>query len=564
MPLSLCAFALQLSGTVRRFGGIALPKRTRWAREEADRQPQRPRRRIHRFLLSRDGEFLPRSCRDTFNRPLSTLQNSFRGSRVLKPLSWQNLPQKLVASRAIVIIISLLRDSEDARMNKILFASRIEMAPVASLRPYTRNARTHSKRQIQQIAQSIKRFGFTNPVLISDDGEIIAGHGRVLAANELGLTEVPTLKLSHLSVDERRAYVLADNKLAENAGWDSETLATELQALIDIDFDLTLTGFSLAEIDFAIEQGRDADATGLDAVPNVAATAVSRIGDLWLLGEHRLLCGDSRSSEAVVRLMGGVRADLVFTDPPYNVKIDGHTGGLGSVKHREFAFATGEMSQEQFTHFLTTTLGNAAAVSKDGAIAFVCMDWRHMLEVLEAGDVVFSELKNLCVWNKTNGGMGSFYRSKHELIFVFKVGTMAHTNSFGLGETGRYRTNVWDYAGISSLGAGRNDSLAMHPTVKPVALVADAIKDCSRRGEIVLDLFGGSGSTLIAAASAGRRGYLLEYDPLYCDTIVRRWQDYSGKSAHLEGTSQTFEEIATQRQQPDDRAMATTNTGSTK
>jgi DNA modification methylase len=424
---------------------------------------------------------------------------------------------------------------------------QIEMMPVGSLRPYTRNARTHSKRQVQQIAESIKRFGFTNPVLISDDGEIVAGHGRVMAAKELGLHEVPTLRLSHLSADERRAYVLADNKLAENAGWDAETLAIELQALIDINFDVTLTGFSLAEIDFAIETGTGVDASELDVVPDLERTAVSKSGDLWILGDHRVLCEDSRSSEAVAHLLGGAQADLVFTDPPYNVRIDGHTGGLGSIKHREFAFAAGEMSSEQFTTFLTVTLGNAAAVSKDGAIAFVCMDWRHLRELLDAGGAVFSELKNLCVWNKTNGGMGSFYRSKHELIFVFKVGTLPHTNSFGLGETGRYRTNVWDYAGISSLGAGRNDTLAMHPTVKPVALVADAIKDCSRRGEIVLDLFAGSGSTLIAAASCGRRGYLLEYDPLYCDTIVRRWEQYSGKAARLEGSDLTFEEVAEER-----------------
>lgn len=435
-------------------------------------------------------------------------------------------------------------------MHDLLTTPRIEMMPVGSLKPYARNARTHSRRQVQQIANSIRKFGFTNPVLISDEGEIIAGHGRVLAARELGLDEVPTLRLSHLNAEERRAYVIADNKLAENAGWDTETLAIELQALIDIDFDVTLTGFSLAEIDFVIEQGTAADASGLDAVPEIAQVAISGMGDLWLLGEHRLLCGDSQSREVVDRLLGGARADLIFTDPPYNVKIDGHTGGLGSIKHREFAFAAGEMTSAQFTTFLTTTLGNAAAVSKDGAIAFVCMDWRHMRELLDAGDAVFSELKNLCVWNKTNGGMGSFYRSKHELIFVFKIGTLPHTSSFGLGETGRYRTNVWDYAGISSLGAGRNDTLAMHPTVKPVALVADAIKDCSRRGEIVLDLFGGSGSTLMAAASCGRRGYLLEYDPLYCDTIIRRWEQYSGKSARLDGTDLSFEDIAMERQRP--------------
>ncbi len=426
--------------------------------------------------------------------------------------------------------------------------SQIEMRPVAGLRPYPGNARQHSKKQVRQIADSITRFGFTNPILISDDGEIVAGHGRVMAAKALGLDAVPTLRLSHLSAEERRAYVLADNKLALNAGWDSEILAIELQALIDLDFDVTLTGFSLAEVDLTLDQAREASTEGTtgpeDFIPEPPETAVSHLGDLWHLGRHRLLCGDARSPEDVVRLMAGETADLIFTDPPYNVPIDGHVGGLGAIRHREFAFASGEMSREQFTGFLQQTLGNAAGAAKDGSIAFVCMDWRHMRELLDAGEAVFSELKNLCVWNKRNGGMGSFYRSKHELVFVFKVGTGPHTNSFGLGETGRYRTNVWDYAGISSLGAKRMEELAMHPTVKPVALVADAIRDCSRRGETVLDVFGGSGSTLIAAETCGRTARLLEYDPAYCDTIIKRWETYTGKRATLDGDSRTFEEVA--------------------
>jgi DNA modification methylase len=428
----------------------------------------------------------------------------------------------------------------------------IEMLPVAALRPYSGNARTHSKRQIGQIVDSIKRFGFTNPVLISDDGEIVAGHGRVMAAKELGMASVPTVKLSHLSAEERRAYVLADNKLALNAGWDTEILAIELQALIDLDFDVTLTGFSLAEIDFTLDQAREAaPSDGDDAADRIvepsSGPAVTRLGDLWLLGRHRLLCGDARAADDVGRLVGDGKVDLIFTDPPYNVPIDGHVGGLGSVKHREFAFASGEMSSAEFNDFLTTTLGNAAVVAKNGAIAFVCMDWRHMREMLDAGDAVFSELKNLCIWNKTNGGMGSFYRSKHELVFVFKVGTAPHTNSFGLGDTGRYRTNVWDYAGISSIGANRMEELAMHPTVKPVALVADALRDCSRRGESVLDLFGGSGTTMIAAELCGRQARLVEFDPSYCYTIIRRWQSNTGRRAVLAESGADFETVAESR-----------------
>lgn len=422
---------------------------------------------------------------------------------------------------------------------------------VTSLRPYPGNARTHSKKQLRQIAASIERFGFTNPVLISDSGEIIAGHGRVEAAKLLNMKSVPTLALSHLTDAERRAYVIADNKLALNAGWDKDILAIELQSLIDLEFDLEVTGFSLAEIDLVLDDASESSPDGPDltedVVPEVARQPVTRMGDIWLLGRHRLLCGDTRSADQLDRLMAGGQADVVFTDPPYNVAIDGNVCGLGSVKHREFAFASGEMSQDQFTAFLTQTLGNMSRVMRDGSIAFVCMDWRHMGELLAAGGACFTELKNLVVWNKTNGGMGAFYRSKHELVFVFKQGTAAHTNSFGLGETGRYRTNVWDYAGISSIGAGRSKELAMHPTVKPVALIADAIRDCSRRREIVLDGFGGSGSTLIAAEKTGRAARLIEYDETYCDTIVTRWEQYTGKMAILEGTDTSFEGMADQR-----------------
>lgn len=280
-------------------------------------------------------------------------------------------------------------------------ASQIVERSIKSLRPYSRNARTHSKKQVKQIAASIERFGFTNPVLISDEGEIIAGHGRVEAAKQLGWKAVPTLALSHLSETERRAYVIADNKLALNAGWDKDILAIELQALSDLEFDTELTGFSLAEIDLIIDEAGDADPDGHDAADDevkfASGPAVSRQGDLWHLGRHRLLCGDARSAIDFEALLGGERADLVFTDPPYNVKIDGNVCGLGSVRHREFAFASGEMNRGQFTAFLTETLGNIGAVMRDGAIAFVCMDWRHMAELLAAGETAFTELKNLVV-----------------------------------------------------------------------------------------------------------------------------------------------------------------------
>jgi DNA modification methylase len=419
------------------------------------------------------------------------------------------------------------------------------------LKPYPRNARRHSSKQIRQIADSIRTFGFTNPILIDAQDMILAGHGRVEAAKILNMVTVPCVRIETVTPDQRRAYILADNKLALNAGWDQEILAIELQGLVDLGFDMTVTGFSLAEADFILDAARDGaidtPAGPEDVIPRMTEDTVTRMGDLWRLGRHRLICGDARNVDDYDRLLAGETVDLIFTDPPYNVPIDGHVCGSGRIRHREFAMGVGEMSSSSFTAFLTETLGAAAKRCRDGAIAFVCMDWRHMSELLAAGRATFSELKNLCVWNKTNGGMGTFYRSKHELVFVFKVGTATHVNSFGLGDTGRYRTNVWDYPGISSMGTGRMDELSMHPTVKPAAPVADAIRDCSLRGDIVLDSFGGSGTTLIAAETCGRAARLLEYDPAYCDTIVLRWERMTGKPAILSSTDRAFEDVAAAR-----------------
>jgi 16S rRNA G966 N2-methylase RsmD len=428
------------------------------------------------------------------------------------------------------------------------FCPKLEMLPTEALRPYDRNARTHSRKQLRQIAESIKRFGFCNPVLIDDQRQIIAGHGRVAAAKQLGLSVVPTVRLSHLTEAEKRAYIVADNRLAKKAGWDREILAIELQALIDLDFEVELTGFETAEIDLVLEEAKEASGAPHgpdDVLPAYTdAQAVSRPGDLWVLGPHLLLCGDARSPEAYGQLLGEARAAFVFTDPPYNVPIDGHVCGLGRIRHRSFAMACGEMSSPQFTAFLTTIFRLLVAHSADGSIHQVCMDWRHMAEMLEAGNVVYAELKNLCVWNKSNAGMGSFYRSKHELVFVWKSGTAPHINTFELGQYGRSRSNVWDYAGISSLSPGRLDELAMHPTVKPVALVADAIKDCSRRNDLVLDPFAGSGTVLVAAERTGRRARAIEIDPHYVDVAVKRWQACTGKTAVLSATGETFEEAA--------------------
>jgi DNA modification methylase len=299
----------------------------------------------------------------------------------------------------------------------------------------------------------------------------------------------------------------------------------------------------------AAAEAQDGPRAPEDEVPDVpaAAATVSRPGDLWALGAHRLLCGNALEAAAYQTLMAGELAEMVFTDPPYNVPIDGHVSGHGRVRHHDFAMASGEMSEDEFTTFLRTVLERLAGVSRDGAIHFMCMDWRHLGEMLAAGRAVCSELKNLVVWNKTNGGMGSFYRSKHELVFVWKIGTAPHVNTFDLGQHGRYRTNVWDYAGVNTMRAGRLEELAMHPTVKPVAMVADAIKDCSCRKGIILDPFMGSGTTLIAAERTGRRARGIELDPAYVEVAVWRWQSYTGKRATLVATGQSFEDVAEQR-----------------
>jgi len=408
--------------------------------------------------------------------------------------------------------------------------------PVASLKPFPRNARKHSKTQIRQIAESIRVFGFTNPVLIGDDDRIIAGHGRVAAAKLLEMPRVPTIRLDDMSEAEIRAYVIADNRLAEKAGWDREIVANELQFLADlqIDLDVTVTGFELPEIDILVggldSAGAVDEADRLPAIDE-SAPPVTRPGDLWKLGTHRIVCGDATKPAAFTQLLENRQAHLVFTDPPYNVRIGGHVSGLGRIKHAEFAMASGEMTEGEFTAFLSSVFRQLAGKSTDGSIHFICMDWRHMGEVLDAARGIYAELKNLCVWNKTNGGMGSLYRSKHELVFAFKNGTAPHVNNVELGKHGRYRSNVWDYAGINALGADRMDELAMHPTVKPVALVADAIKDCSERGNIVFDCFGGSGTTLIAAERTGRRGYLMEMEPKYVDVAIERYRLITGQEA---------------------------------
>lgn len=425
----------------------------------------------------------------------------------------------------------------------------IQMRAIASLVPHKTNPRTHSAKQIKQIARSIATFGMTNPVLIDADDGVLAGHGRIEALKLLGQSEVPVIRLSHLNEAQRRAYIIADNKLAENAGWDEQLLVQELEYIstLDVSFDLTLSGFEIPEID-VLQMSAKKSALAIEETPPplLEGPTISRVGDLWQLGQHRLLCGDALDPAACERLLGTDRAQMVCTDPPYNVPIQGHVGGLGNVQHNEFVMASGEMSREGFTEFLKKAVSNLIRFSSEGSIHFIFMDWRHMQEIQDASQG-YTELKNLCVWNKTNGGMGSLYRSKHELVFVFKNGSAPHINNVELGKYGRYRTNVWDYAGVNTFHEGRMEELTMHPTVKPIAMIRDAILDCSNPGGIILDPFGGSGTTLMAAEACGRTAALMELDPRYVDCTLERFAKIS-KTEPIHATSQkTLSEIKIER-----------------
>ena len=433
----------------------------------------------------------------------------------------------------------------------------IETLLVSTIRKNPRNARVHDQKQIAKLKASVSRFEFVVPVLVDDRNVLLCGHARVEAAEQLGLPTIPAIRVQHLSEAEKRAFVIADNRLAELASWNQEILREELKFLDDfeINFDFATIGFETAQVDLILDAGADPKA---DAFPekSPAGQAVSSAGDLWHLGSHRLLCGNALEASSYDALLAGERAQMVFTDPPYNVPIDGHVVGSGAVKHREFTMASGEMTQAQFVRFLAAATKQAAAFSVDGSIHFLCMDWRHTEEIIAAGKAAYTELKNICVWNKTNAGMGSLYRSKHEFVFVFKNGRSAHINNVELGAHGRYRTNVWDYQGINCYGRDRDALLALHPTVKPVALVADAIKDCSKRGGLILDPFAGSGTTIIAAEKTRRRAAAIEIDPLYIDAAVRRWQTYTGTQAVCAKSGETFDAR--------EAAVAATGTGGQK
>lgn len=429
----------------------------------------------------------------------------------------------------------------------------VQYRPLTDLAVDPRNARVHSKRQVRQIARSMKVFGFIVPILADSTGKIFAGHGRYYGAQQIGMTEVPVICVDHLTPAQARAFAIADNRLTENSTWDKKLLAEHFKELaaLDLTFSLDTTGFEMGEIDLLVEGLElDADDEAADRVPPILSFQVSQIGDLWVCGKHRVYCGDSLQQISFETLLGNRKADVVLTDPPYNVPIAGHVSGLGKTKHREFAMAAGEMSESQFISFLKAVLGLSTRFSANGSLHFWFMDWRHIYELVAAGKDIYSELKNICAWVKPNAGMGSFYRSQHELVAVFKNGKAPHRNNIELGRFGRNRSNVWSYPGVTPFGHETEEGnlLKLHPTVKPVRMLADALMDASARGDIVLDPFLGSGSTLIAAERVGRVCRGIELDPRYVDTAIRRWQRYTGLKATHAASGRSFDELEAEKE----------------
>lgn len=427
-----------------------------------------------------------------------------------------------------------------------ILEGQIVHRPPEKLPAYGRQAKSHTPAKIKSMAASIEAFGFVVPALIDENDKVLAGNAAVKAGLQLGMKLVPCVIVSGLSDTQKRGLILAHNRLAEIAEWDQDILREEITSLRehDLEFDLEVIGFTGAELDAIVLGDEGGGETG-DAVPEAPAVPVSRLGDIWVMGQHRLMCGDSTDADSVARLMQGDEARTVFTDPPYNCKVSGHITGSG--QHGEFVMASGEMTDAEFITFLIAVLVCLVRSTAAGGLLYVCLDWRGMEHILEAARATKLELLNLCVWDKGVGGMGSFYRSRHELIFLFRKPGASHTNRVELGKNGRNRTNVWTYEGMNGFGKGKARARAMHPTVKPLALVRDAILDSSAAGEIVLDLFSGSGTTLIAAEQSKRVGRAMELGPNYVDVGVLRWEGFSGREAVLAQTGETFREVTARR-----------------
>lgn len=415
--------------------------------------------------------------------------------------------------------------------------------PIGSLKPDPTNARSHSKRQIKQIAVSIEAFGFNVPLLVDRYGVIISGQGRWEAMNFLGRSHAPVIRLEHLTPEQARAFAIADNRLSDTSTWNDRQLAEHFKSLaaIELDFSLEATGFSMGEIDLRIEGLDDGDPDDNEPPAAASAPAVAKLGDVWIMDSHRLVVGDSTLPSTYDVLLREEEVHAAFSDPPYNVRVS-DISGFGGRKHREFAVASGELGSDEFTGFLTTVFRLMASRSLPGAVHFNCIDHKHLREMLNAGAVAYADQLNICIWNKGMGGMGSLYRSAHEMVVVSRATPGPHRNNIELGRHGRNRTNVWSYPGANRFlkSAEDADLLRQHPTPKPVKMVADALLDVTARGDLVLDPFGGTGAVLLACQRTGRVCRTVEIDPLYADLAIRRWERHTGGNAVLERTGEAF------------------------
>ncbi len=426
---------------------------------------------------------------------------------------------------------------------------------MADLTPYPGNSRKHDEKQIRQIAKSIEVFGFNVPLLINAQSQVVAGHGRLLACKLLGITEVPTIRLERLTEAQARAFTIADNRLNETSEWDHQLLGEQLKILSDSDlnFNLEVTGFEIKEIDCFIENltpATESVARAADVIPDFhGRPLVTRAGDCWNLGRHRVYCGDARSDSAYSILMQGRRAEMAFAGPPCQDPIDACLTGFGAVHHTESAMVSDPRNASHFAESLRASLTNLASNSVDGALNFICVDWRHSPELLTAAQSVYTEFKDLCVWVKDKPGQGSLYRGQHQLVFVFKTSKKPHRNGVHRRQCGQYRSNVWNYRGVKSRshGKGTEGLSNFHQTIKPVDMVADAILDCTRRGQLVLDPFLGNGTTLLAAEDTGRTCYGMELDPQHVDTSLRRWRKFTGQNILEESTGRSFDDIEEER-----------------
>jgi DNA modification methylase len=438
-----------------------------------------------------------------------------------------------------------------------LTGKNFQIVRTETLNPYTNNARHHPDGQIEKIAESYRKFRMINPLLVNKKYEVIAGHGRLESAKRANLTHVPIIMIEHLTPAETRAYRILDNRIAELSEWNESALAIELHYLVqaelkcEIDFSPEIVGFLSPEIDLRLHgmtgDGNEPPSVLLDtasSVPNI-----SKLGDLWKLGRHRLLCGNSLEQACHDRLLRRVDVRLVSTDPPFNIAIDGFASGNGTVKHANFVMGSGEMSSKEFEDFLYKAIAKSIAHLDDGCCVYVFMDWRHDRELQAAARRCELTQLNLCVWTKNVAGMGSFYRSQHELVFVYKKGKTSHRNNIQLGKFGRNRSNVWNYPSANMSKEGRK-ALKDHPTPKPVTMIADIIRDTTKTNEVVFDPFMGGGTTLIAAEKTNRICYGIELDPKYMDVCIRRWQALTGKQAVHAETGLTFTEHEERVQNP--------------